>query len=58
MKVQLAKPHTHAGVKHPENTVLDVNEADEKWLRENDVLVKSNKQTRWLKPVPNEETDQ
>lgn len=52
VKVQLAKPHTHAGVKYPENAVIEVTEPDAAWLRDNGVALTSNKKTRWLQPVP------
>ena len=61
VKVQLAKPHTHAGVKYPENEVIEVSEPEAQWLRDNGVAVTGNKKTRWLQPVSSpsdEETDQ
>lgn len=58
VKVQLAKPHTHAGVQYPANEVIEVTEPEAQWLRDHGVALTGNKQSRWLKPVPNEETDQ
>lgn len=61
VKVQLAKPHTHAGTKYPANEVIEVTEPEAAWLRENGVALTSNKKTRWLNPVPtatDEDTNQ
>jgi hypothetical protein len=61
VKVQLAKPHTHAGTRYPENTVIEVTEPDAAWLREHGVALTGNKPSRWLKPVltaTDEDTDQ
>lgn len=37
-KVKLAKDHQHAGVAYEAGDEIEVNEADEKWLRDNKVI--------------------
>jgi hypothetical protein len=37
-KVKLAKDHQHAGVAYKAGDEIEVNEADEKWLRDNQVI--------------------
>jgi len=37
-KVRLAKDHQHAGVPYKAGEEIEVNEADEKWLRKNQVI--------------------
>lgn len=55
-KVQLTKPHTHAGTTYQPDDVISVSDADAKWLAEHDVIQKGNAKPRWLKPVPDADT--
>lgn len=52
MKVQLIKPHTHARTHYEANDVIEVSEANAKWLADHGVIQQGNKDGRPLKAVP------
>lgn len=61
MKVQLIKPHTHAGIVYQPDDVIEVSDAEAVWLKAHGVVQQNNKKARWLKAVsatPSDEESQ